>query len=174
MAKDGTNRGGARPGAGRKKKNPDGTLEHAKFTSEQLKELVDSPYVASVSSKSVSYTKKFKEIAWKEYCSGIDPMEIFANHGLNPETLGKGRIIGFFKLLREARERELEFTEGSEPYPADAEKKYTFPVPPRLPKHGRPPVMSDAEISKLAVTVAYLSQEVEFIKKIILSETEKN
>ena len=34
--------------------------------------------------------------------------------------------------------------------------------------------MSDAEISKLAVTVAYLSQEVEFIKKIILSETEKN
>ena len=72
-----------------RKKNPDGTLEHAKFTSEQLKELVDSPYVASVSSKSVSYTKKFKEIAWKEYCSGIDPMEIFANHGLNPETLGK-------------------------------------------------------------------------------------
>ena len=59
MAKDGTNRGGARPGAGRPRKNPDGTTEHASFTAEQLKAFVDSPYVASVSSKSVSYTKAF-------------------------------------------------------------------------------------------------------------------
>ena len=43
MAKDGTNRGGARPGAGRPRKNPDGTTEHASFTAEQLKALVDSP-----------------------------------------------------------------------------------------------------------------------------------
>lgn len=173
MAKDGTNRGGARPGAGRKKKNLDGTYEHAVFTAEQLKELVDSPHVSSVSSKSVSYTKAFKDIAWREYCSGIDPMEIFKNHGFNVETLGRSRILGFFKLLREAREKGLEFTEGSEPYPTDAEKKYTFPTPPKMPKHGRPPIMSDAEIGKLAATVAYLSQEVEFIKKIILSEMEE-
>ena len=51
MAKDGTNRGGARPGAGRPKKKQDGTTEHSTFTAEQLKELVDSPYVVSVSSK---------------------------------------------------------------------------------------------------------------------------
>ena len=60
MAKDGTNRGGARPGAGRKKKTPEGTYEHVTFTAEQLKELTDSPYVAYVSSKTVSYTKAFK------------------------------------------------------------------------------------------------------------------
>ena len=65
MAKDGTNRGGARPGAGRPQKNPDGTTEHATFTAEQLKELVDSSYVASVSSKSVSYTKTYKELCEK-------------------------------------------------------------------------------------------------------------
>ena len=71
MAKDGINRGGARPGAGRPRKNLDGTTEHTSFTAEQLKALVDSPYVASVSSKSVSYTKAFKEFVWKEYCNGI-------------------------------------------------------------------------------------------------------
>ena len=56
-------------------------------------------------------------------------LEIFSNHELNQETLGKGRILAFFKLLRDAKERDVEFTEGSEPYPADAEKRYTFPVP---------------------------------------------
>lgn len=70
MAKDGTtNRGGARPGAGRPKRNPDGAKEHVAFTAEQLKALIDSPYVASVSRKSVSYTKTFKEMAWREYCN---------------------------------------------------------------------------------------------------------
>ena len=49
-----SNRGGSRPGAGRKKKNPDGTYEHAAFSAEQLKELTDSPHVAYVSSKTVS------------------------------------------------------------------------------------------------------------------------
>ncbi len=53
MAKDGTNRGGARPGAGRPRKNPDGTTEHISFTAEQLKALVDSPYVASVTYKGI-------------------------------------------------------------------------------------------------------------------------
>ena len=54
-----TGHGGARPGAGRKKKTPEGTYEHVTFTAEQLKELTESPHVAYVSSKTVSYTKAF-------------------------------------------------------------------------------------------------------------------
>ena len=41
MSEGNTNRGGARPGAGRKKKTPEGTYEHATFTADQLKELTD-------------------------------------------------------------------------------------------------------------------------------------
>ena len=170
MAKDGTNRGGARPGAGRKKKTPEGTYEHATFTSEQLKELTDSPHVSYVSSKTVSYTKAFKDAAWQRYCDGIDPMQIFADAGLNVETLGKSRILGFFKLLREAKAKGVPFTEGNDPYPVDAQKTYSFPTPPRRANRGRPPVMSDSEINKLATKVAYMSQELEFLKKIILAE----
>ena len=166
MAKDGTNRGGARPGAGRKKKTPEGTYEHVTFTAEQLKELTDSPHVAYVSSKTVSYTKAFKDAAWKRYCDGVDPVQIFTDAGLNVETLGKSRILGFFKLLREAKEKGLAFTEGSEPYPADAEKQFSFPTPPRRANRGRPPVMSDSEINKLATKVAYMEQELEFLKEL--------
>lgn len=164
------NRGGARPGAGRKKKNPDGTFEHTTFTAEQLKELTDSPYVAYVSSKTVSYTKAFKDTAWQRYCDGIDPMHIFSESGLNTETLGRARILGFFKLLRQAKGRGLEFTEGNDPYPDDNEDAPPMPTPPRRANKGHPPLMSESEINHLATKVAYMSQEIEFIKKIILAE----
>lgn len=162
--------GGARPGAGRKKKTPEGTYEHVTFTAEQLKELTESPHVAYVSSKTVSYTKAFKNAAWLRYCDGVDPVQIFEDAGFNVETLGKSRVLSFFKLLREAKEKGLAFTEGSDPYPAGTEKQFSFPTPPRRAKRGRPPVMSDSEINKLAAKVAYLSQELEFLKKIILAE----
>lgn len=167
-------RRGARPGAGRKKKTPEGTYEHATFTAEQLKELTESPNVAYVSSKTVSYTKAFKNAAWLRYCDGADPIQIFEDAGFKVETLGKSRILSFFKLLREAKERGLAFTEGSEPYPADAEKQFSFPTPPRRAKRGRPPVMSDSEINKLAAKVAYMSQELEFLKKLSYPETRSN
>ncbi len=89
---------------------------------------------------------------------------------MNTETLGRARILGFFKLLREAKAKGLSFTEGNEPYPSDAEKEGSFPTPPRRANRGRPPVMTDSEINKLATKVAYMSQELEFIKKIILAE----
>lgn len=170
MSKDGTNRGGARPGAGRKKKTPEGTYEHATFTAEQLKELTDSPHVAYVSSKTVSYTKAFKTMAWQRYCDGVEPMQIFTDAELPADMLGKSRILGFFKLLREAKAKGVPFTEGNEPYPADVGKECSFPTPPRRANRGRPPVMSDSEINKLGAKVAYMSQELEFIKKIILVE----
>ena len=173
MAKNNNNHGGARPGAGRKKKTSEGSYEHVTFTAEQLKELIDCPHVAYVSSQTVSYTKAFKDMAWQRYCDGIDPMQIFSDAGLNVDTLGKSRILGFFKLLREAKAKGLSFTEGNEPYPADVEKKFSFPTPPRRANRGRPPVMSDSEISNLATKVAYMSQEIEFIKKIILAETKE-
>lgn len=170
MSNEKPTRGGARPGAGRKKKTPEGTYEHATFTAEQLKVLIDSPHVASVSSKSVSYTKAFKVMAWQRYCDGITPMQIFIDAELPTEVLGKSRILGFFKLLKEAKSRGAEFTEGNEPYANDSEKEFSFPTPPRRANRGRPPVMSDSEINKLGAKVAYMAQELEFIKKIILAE----
>lgn len=170
MAKEGTKRGGARPGAGRKKKTPEGTYERAAFTAEQLKALTDSPHVAYVSSTTVSYTKAFKDAAWLRYCDGVDPVQIFEDAGLDTKTLGRARILGFFKLLREVRGRGLEFTEGNDPYPKDNPDMPALPTPPRRANRGQPRLMSESEINHLAAKVAYMSQEIEFIKKIILAE----
>ena len=75
-----------------------------------------------------------------------------------------------FNSLVSASFSGVPFTEGNDPYPSDAEQTYSFPTPPRRANRGRPPVMSDSEINKLATKVAYMSQELEFLKKIILAE----
>ena len=170
MANDGSNRGGARPGAGRKRKTLAGTFEHSTFSAEQLKELLSSPHVAYVSTKSVSYTKAFKKAAWQRYCDGVDPSQIFADAGFNTNTLGRPRILGFFKTLRALKAKGLPFTEGNTPNLGEVQAAFSFPTPPRRANKGRRPVMSDTEVNKLCVKVAYLSQEIEFVKKIILAE----
>jgi hypothetical protein len=143
------------------------------FSAEQLKELTNSSHVAYVSSKTVSYTKAFKDAAWQRYCDGIDPVQVFAEAGLNTDILGRTRILGFFKTLREIRAQGLPFTEGNEPHPRDSASKVALPTPPRRANRGKPPLMSESEINHLAATVAYMSQEIEFIKKIILAETKE-
>lgn len=175
MAKDGTNRGGARPGAGRRRKSTEEVSDRTYFTPEQLKELIDSPHVAYISRTTVSFTKAFKEAAWQRYCDGVDPKQIFRDAGLNIEVLGRGRIDTFFKALRKAKAMGYEFTEGNEPYNkgdegGEGEDAPSFPKPPRLPTRGHPPLMSESQINHLATQVAYMSQEIEFIKKIILAE----
>ena len=174
MAKDGTNRGGARPGAGRKKKNPDGIMENPAFTAEELKTLVSSPYVAYVSSSSISFTKAFKEAAWRRYCDGAEPHEIFADAGFDLKLIGNNRIRMFFKNLRESKEKGIPFIDGPQPSTDGFVKQFSIPDPPKRAKKTQAPLMTDEEIQNLATKVAYMAQELEFIKKIILAETKEN
>lgn len=162
--------GGARPGSGRKKKNE--TNERVEFTPEQLNVLLASPHISYVSRKSVSYTLAFKEMSWQRYCDGAEPIQIFREAGLSVEILGRPRINGFFKLLRKQEEKGLPFNEGSEPHTEQPEKKYVFPIPPKKSKDTHKLILSDEDIAKMFHQVAYMSQELEFIKKIILAGKE--
>jgi len=157
--------GGYRPGAGRPRKNNDG--ERTAFTPEQLKELLESPYICNVSPKSVSYTREFKEHFWKRYCDGVDSVQIFHEAGLNVEMLGRPRIHGFAKMLRHQKERGLPFNEGNEPHINPTEKQFTFPKPPRKSKHAKP-IPTTEDVARMCHEVEYLRQEMEFLKKIIL------
>ena len=160
--------GGARPGAGRPKKNEPN--ERVAFTNEEIGELLNNPNVSNVSRKSLSYTLAFKELFWQRYCDGIDPVQIFEEAGLNVQLLGRARVFGFARLLRQQKEKGIPFKEGNEPHIDPPEKQYDFPIPPRRPKGSKPLIFSDEDISKMFHKVAYLSQELEFIKKIILAE----
>jgi hypothetical protein len=157
--------GGARPGAGRKKK--DG-YERNVFTADQLEDLLQSPHVSYVSRTTISYTKRFKEIAWQRYCDGVDPPRIFLDAGFDPNVLGSIRIKGFFDQLRYWQERGLPFSEGKEPRMDKAEKEFDMPRPPRkLPERQIP--YTPEQIAQMYHQIAYMSQELEFIKKIILA-----
>lgn len=161
-------RGGARPGAGRPRKDGSGYHKNA-FTAEQLEELLRSPHVSYVSRSTISYTLKFKEMAWQRYCDGIDPAKIFRDAGLNPDILGSVRIKGFIDKLRDQQERGLPFSEGREPQLNQPEKTFDMPKPPRRLKEQQIPFTPE-QMARMYHQLVYLSQELEFIKKIILAE----
>ena len=95
-------RGGARPGAGRKKKviftqltdvQLDAPIELSKgyssFSEEQMAILSQSPHVDSVTKKTISYTLIFKEAFWRRYMKGVMPDKYFATLALTHKCLAR-------------------------------------------------------------------------------------
>ena len=162
--------GGSRPGAGRPRKNS--SFEHSAFTPEQLSELLQSPHISSVIRKSVSYTIAFKDLFWQRYCDGVDPIQIFADAGFNIELLGRARVFAFAKTLRHQYVRGADWREGSEPAKESGIPRVDIPIPPRGSKRTKDTI-NPMELARMYHKVAYMEQELEFIKKIILEERRK-
>jgi len=183
-------RGGYRPGAGRPRKiqefKPDPTeekpvkpakTERVEFTAEEVAQLKQSPYVRSVTTKTISYTLDFKNKFWEEYESGKSPPEIFAAAGFDIDVLGDTRMYGVLTVLRRTRERGNDFKDGREvasPSSNALESEFgEIPRPPRLPplKQLAAGPLDEKEVRRLLHQVAYLTQEMEFLKKIIAAGT---
>lgn len=161
--------GGDRPGAGRPCKNS--SFEHSSLTPEQIAELLQSPHISSITKKSVSYTLAFKDLFWKRYCDGVDPIQIFVDAGFNVETLGRARIFGFANTLRHQYERGADWSEGSEPAKESGMPRGAMPP---IPKATRTiDIVSPMEIARMSYKLEFMEQELEFIKKIILAGREK-
>lgn len=162
--------GGARPGAGRKKKGESNkNYNCVEFTNKQLQELLASPHVAFVSRRTVTYTAEFKNLFWQRYVDGVDPAQIFYEAGIDPDIIGRNRVQGLAKLLRQQKSKGLPFSDGIEFNQNNVEKKFDFPTPPKRDRFIKPE-LSPQEVAKMYHKVEYLSQEMEFIKKIILAD----
>ncbi len=161
--------GGARPGAGRKRK--DGT-ERSNFSAVTIEQLLSSPHIAYVSRTTVSFTKPFKEMLWQRHCDGIPTIKIMEDAGLSLEIIGRGRIDGLLKSLRDQTERGLPFTDGMEPHYDKPEKKFDIPKIPRVPKNAIIPFTPET-IARMSHEIQYLKQEMEFLKKVILAGMSK-
>lgn len=163
--------GGARPGAGRKKK--DGSNSECKhFSAQEIEIMLDSSYVAYVSRTTISFTIAFKEMFWQRYCDGITPVKIFEDAGLDVNVIGKGRIDTLVKALRDQTERRLPFKDGLERHYNKPDAMFDLPKQPRFPKNAQIPLTPEA-IAKMVHKVTYLEQEMEFLKKIIMAGTVK-
>ena len=161
--------GGARKGAGRKP-NVDSKVRKD-FTAEQLKELVMSENIVSVARKSVVYTEAFKELFWQRYCDGVDIKQIFSEAGINPDIIGNERMRDLVWGIKRQKEKESEVQITVETPTEGIAKKPKIPKARKKPKHSKFS-LTDEEISNMFHQVAYMSQELEFIKKIISAETE--
>jgi hypothetical protein len=114
----------------------------------------------------------FKDMFWQRYCDGVDPIQIFTEAGFDVEMLGRARIFGFAKTLRNQYARGADWSEGSEPAKESGIPRESIPLPPHKSTRTKD-IISPLKFEQMCHKVAYMEQELEFIKKIILEERRK-
>lgn len=128
------------------------------FTNEQMESLGKNPYVKSVSPSTVRFTEEFKREFYSLLKSGKSSPQIFLEHGIDPDVLGKSRIEGFRYTLNKYAKRDEGF------------------IDKRLDNRRRPASRSEgtmeARIKHLEHELAYTRQEVEFLKKLQMADME--
>lgn len=123
-------------------------MSKVKFTPEQQQMLRENPYTIHVTADVLSLSKEFKEIFYKEYLSGALPRDIMQKYGYPADVLGKRRIWGISHCIRKQFEESGEFHDV------------------RTPAIVKTGITPDEKIRQLEHQVSYLTQEVEFLKKI--------
>lgn len=128
------------------------------FTQEQQEELRKNPYTIRVTAHILSFSKEFKELFYREYMSGHRPKEILERYGYPTEIFSKERLEGIrYNITAEYRRygcfSDIRSTKATQ----SGEK-----------------LLQEDKIRKLEHQVEYLTQEVEFLKKISsIRNTEK-
>lgn len=123
-------------------------MSKVKFTTEQQQLLRQNPYTIRVTEDVLSLSKEFKEIFYKEYLAGALPRDILQKYDYPVDILGKQRIWGISHTIRKQFEKTGEFRDIRHP--------------------GEPTAATSPEekIRQLEHQVNYLTQEIEFLKKI--------
>lgn len=128
------------------------------FSPEEMAELSASPYVESVTSRSVCFTPEFKRKAYRELLSGKNIRDVFEEQGIDTAALGTVRINGFLERLRKAGERDEGF--------ANLRHQQKAKTPEERNQS------AEKRIRQLEAELAYTRQEVEFLKKLQAANTE--
>ena len=134
-------------------------MARKELNTEELAELRDSPYVASIISGRINFTPEFKRAAYQQLIDGKSMRMIFEEHGIDPEILGDKRIWGFAHKLRSRADRDEGFADlraRNSRKPASQTREQTLA----------------ARVEQLEHELAYTRQEVEFLKKIHTADLE--
>ena len=130
------------------------------FTPEEMDILAANPYTLSVTETTIRYTAEFKQEFWRRYIAGEPNRKIFQALGYDVELLGRPRIIGARIHIQHELETKGGFYTGSKPN-----------TPISLDDYAK---MSFSEaIKAMQGEIHFLRQEIEFVKKIMLAELEK-
>lgn len=122
------------------------------FTPEQIEQLKQNPYTYSVTKKSISFTKEFKELFYQRHKEGMSLRDTTISLGYDPDVLGKERIEGISGLLNKAMREDGRFQDGSR-------SRYSVLDDEDLE-------VTKENLHRLQHEIQLLKQELEFIKKI--------
>lgn len=128
------------------------------FTPDELLKIRQSPYVKGATSNSIRFTVDFKEKFWDQYEKGLSPKNIMLSMGFDPDVLGSARILGIVRHIKEQLQSEKGFRDV-----------YQRPLIDTEPEKPLPPSKT---LLHMQHQINYMKQELEFIKKIILSDRE--
>ena len=123
-------------------------MSKVKFTPEQQQLLRNNPYTLRVSENVLNLSKEFKELFYREYLAGAVPRDILQKYGFPPDVLGDRRIWGISHTIRKQFEETGKFRDV------------------RAPGSPLTEVSPEDKIRQLEHQVSYLTQELEFLKKI--------
>lgn len=126
------------------------------FTQAEIQVLSENPNVLYVSSSQIKFTPDFKQRAYEAYMQGIPVKETMRSNGIDPETLGDGRVYSFTHHLKNKAVEDFSFSD-------------------RRCNNGfkrNPPEQDPLYVRELEHRVAYLTQEVEFLKKSLAADME--
>lgn len=125
------------------------------LTSDAIEILKANPYVANVTKKTVRFTAEFKTAFWEKYRHGLAAPLVLEQLGIDPDLLGESRIAGIRQHVKKQAIRMNSFEDR------------------RLnQKHRVSNISDDRRIARLEHELAYTQQELEFVKKIILTDWE--
>lgn len=131
-----------------------------RFTAEEIDQLAANPYTLSVNETTIRYTAEFKREFWRRYTAGESNRAIFKALGYDVNVLGRPRIIGTRIHIQQEFEEDGCFHSGTKhkikPGSVDyAQKSFS------------------ETLTAMQGEINYLRQEIEFVKKIMLAERQK-
>lgn len=125
------------------------------FTEDEVEQLQQNPNVMWVNTTTIKFTEKFREHFYQERCVGKPVREIFKEAGIDPDILGERRIEHFRYRVKKRYEKV-----------SDSQVE----IKPKEQK--RKDSAAEKKISQLEHQVAYMQQEIEFLKKLQMANTE--
>ena len=132
------------------------------YTPKQIKKLEANPYTLKVTKNKLYFTIKFKEDFWISYQAGNAPRKILSDLGYDLEYFGQKQIDSLVQRIKKEALSGNGFREGE-----NRERR----IP--MKATNREELSSPQSIERMQNELLYLRQEVEFLKKIIMTNNSK-
>ena len=127
-----------------------------------IKKLEANPYTLKVTKNKLYFTIKFKEDFWINYQAGNAPRKILSDLGYDLEYFGQKQIDSIVQRIKKEALSGNGFREGEN-------RERRIPVKAT----NREELSSTQSIERMQNELLYLRQEVEFLKKIIMTNNSK-